>query len=176
MESDENRFLIAYEICRRFLGIQTDIKINDDKTSNNDMMDNNDRTELNNINQMNNVISPKHHSNEKEIDKEVDEYTGDDLVVDILNDELISQVNDKLQGKENIIFNINLTHIDFFTNSNVMSQRSYLKELPRYQLTHVFNTLTGASKELFESCFQSVKSYLAGEPFSEFECSMFFHR
>jgi hypothetical protein len=103
VESDENRFLIAYEICRRFLGIQTDVKINDDKTSNDVTTDNNERTELNNINQMNNVISPKHHSNEKEIDK-VDEYTGDDLVVDILNDELISQVNDKLQGNDIVRF------------------------------------------------------------------------
>jgi hypothetical protein len=31
-------------------------------------------------------------------------------------------------------------------------------------------------KELFELCFHAVKSYLAGEPFREFETSMFFHR
>lgn len=31
-------------------------------------------------------------------------------------------------------------------------------------------------KELFEPCTTAVKSFLAGEPFSEFEVSMYFHR
>lgn len=31
-------------------------------------------------------------------------------------------------------------------------------------------------KELFEACVVPVKSFLAGEPFSEFEQSMYFHR
>lgn len=31
-------------------------------------------------------------------------------------------------------------------------------------------------KELFEPCVTAVKSFLAGEPFSEFEMSMYFHR
>lgn len=33
-----------------------------------------------------------------------------------------------------------------------------------------------APKELFEPCFNAVKTYLAGEPFREFETSMYFHR
>ncbi|CAD7085285.1 unnamed protein product [Hermetia illucens] len=32
------------------------------------------------------------------------------------------------------------------------------------------------SKELFEPCVNAVKSFLAGEPFREFETSMYFHR
>lgn len=32
------------------------------------------------------------------------------------------------------------------------------------------------SKELFEPCVTAVKSFLAGEPFKEFENSMYFHR
>lgn len=137
------------------------------------MTDNNERTELNNISPMNNVISPKHHSNEKEIDK-VDEFTGDDLVVDILNDELISQVNDKLQGNifcDLLIFYIRLS----FLIHSLPQEITLSLEINLLNSLFLFN-LTGASKELFESCFQSVKSYLAGEPFSEFECSMFFHR
>lgn len=98
MESDENRLLIAYEICRRFLGIQTDVKINNDDKTSNEVTDSNEKTELNNVNQTNNVVSPKHHTNEKEIDR-TDEFSGDDLVVDILNDELISPVKDKVEGK-----------------------------------------------------------------------------
>lgn len=98
VESGENRLLIAYEICRRFLGIQSDVKINNDDKTSNEVTDSNEKTELNNVNQTNNVVSPKHHTNEKEIDKS-DEFTGDDLVVDILNDELISQVKDKSEGK-----------------------------------------------------------------------------
>lgn len=99
MESDENRLLIAYEICRRFLGIQADVKLSNDdnKTANETVTDSNEKTELNNVNQTNNV-SPKHPTNEKEIDKS-DEFTGDDFVVDILNDEQISQVKDKSEGK-----------------------------------------------------------------------------
>lgn len=85
VESDENRLLIAYEICRRFLGIQSDVKINnDDKTANETVTDSNEKTELN---------------HKDEIDK-TDEFNGDDLVVDILNDELITQVRDKIEGKQ----------------------------------------------------------------------------
>lgn len=32
------------------------------------------------------------------------------------------------------------------------------------------------SKDLFEQCVQSVKAFLAGEPFQEFEGSMYFFR
>lgn len=56
---------------------------------------------------------------------------GDKLVLDVLNDELVERVRDKM--------------------------------------------LSG-SKDLFEACQSAVKSFLAGEPFQEFEHSMYFHR
>lgn len=36
--------------------------------------------------------------------------------------------------------------------------------------------INSASKELFEPCVTAVKAFLAGEPFREFENSMYFHR
>lgn len=36
--------------------------------------------------------------------------------------------------------------------------------------------LTNGHKDLFTSCVQSVKSFLAGEPFKDFTNSMYFHR
>ncbi|XP_020715594.1 G protein-coupled receptor kinase 2 isoform X3 [Ceratitis capitata] len=56
---------------------------------------------------------------------------GDELVLDVLNDDLIARVRDKL---------------------------------------------TSGNKELFEPCVTAVKAFLAGEPFQEFETSMYFHR
>lgn len=55
----------------------------------------------------------------------------DELVLDVLNDDLIARVRDKING---------------------------------------------GSKELFEPCVLAVKSFLAGEPFREFETSMYFYR
>ncbi|XP_039956769.1 G protein-coupled receptor kinase 2 isoform X1 [Bactrocera neohumeralis] len=57
--------------------------------------------------------------------------TGDELVLDVLNDDLIARVRDKI---------------------------------------------TSGNKELFEPCVTAVKAFLAGEPFQEFETSMYFHR
>ncbi|CAG9809921.1 unnamed protein product [Chironomus riparius] len=43
-------------------------------------------------------------------------------------------------------------------------------------ITDVEQKIHTASKELYELCFTAVKTYLAGEPFREFETSMYFHR
>lgn len=43
-------------------------------------------------------------------------------------------------------------------------------------ITRVRDKITIGSKELFEQCVNAVKSFLAGEPFREFESSMYFHR
>lgn len=86
VESNENRKAIAIEIGRRFLGIEEDIK---------DQGEKNEKTELNNLNQ-NNVPSPKHNqTNEK---SEGQSMSESDLVIDILNDELITLVKQKIQG------------------------------------------------------------------------------
>lgn len=88
MESDENREAIVIEIGRRYLGIEEDITGHEEK---------NEKTmELNNLSQ-NNVSSPKNNqTNEK---SEGQSLTESDLVIDILNDELISQVRQKIQRK-----------------------------------------------------------------------------
>lgn len=39
-----------------------------------------------------------------------------------------------------------------------------------------FKQFTDANKDLFDGCVNAVKSFLEGEPFSEFEDSMYFHR
>lgn len=88
MESDENREAIVIEIGRRYLGIEEDITGHEEKS---------EKTELNNLNQ-NNVSSPKNNqTNEK---SEGQSLTESDLVIDILNDELISQVRQKIQRKQ----------------------------------------------------------------------------
>lgn len=85
MESDENRILMALAIGRRYMGIECEIK---------ELDETNEKTELNNLSQ-NNVSSPKHNRiNEK---TEGQSLTDSDLVNDILNDELISQVKLKIQ-------------------------------------------------------------------------------
>ena len=69
-------------------------------------------------------------------------------VLDVLNDVLIAKVREKITSM--IVFvNIKFVNINEF-----------------YYL--------GGSKDLFEPCVVSVKSFLAGEPFREFEASMYF--
>ncbi|XP_059612058.1 G protein-coupled receptor kinase 2 [Phlebotomus argentipes] len=43
-------------------------------------------------------------------------------------------------------------------------------------ISSVREKINSASKELFEPCVTAVKAFLAGEPFREFENSMYFHR
>ena len=75
---------------------------------------------------------------------------GNMSVLDVLNDVLIAKVREKITSM--IVFvNIKFVNINEF-----------------YYL--------GGSKDLFEPCVVSVKSFLAGEPFREFEASMYFHR
>ncbi|XP_017491708.1 PREDICTED: G protein-coupled receptor kinase 2-like isoform X2 [Rhagoletis zephyria] len=63
--------------------------------------------------------------------KKLNLFNRDELVLDVLNDDLIARVRDKI---------------------------------------------TSGNKELFEPCVTAVKAFLAGEPFREFETSMYFHR
>lgn len=97
MESDENREALVFEIGRRYLGIEEEITDHEEK---------NEKTELNNLNK-NNVSSPKSNQliNEK---NEGQSLTGSDLVIDILNDELISQVKEKIHSKKRLGVEIQL--------------------------------------------------------------------
>lgn len=88
MESDENRQAIVIETGRRYLGIEEEISVHEEK---------NEKTELNNLSQ-NNVSSPKNNQiNDKTEGQSLNE---NDQVIDILNDELISLVKQKIQRKK----------------------------------------------------------------------------
>lgn len=87
MESEENRQAIVIEIGRRYLGIEEEIKEHEEK---------NEKTELNVLNQ-NNVPSPKNNINSEKLEGQ--SLTESDLVIDILNDELITLVRQKIQRK-----------------------------------------------------------------------------
>lgn len=52
----------------------------------------------------------------------------------------------------------------------------YILSMINYNYRFCVFLFVDGSKELFEACVVSVKSFLAGEPFSEFENSMYFHR
>lgn len=148
----------AIEIGRRFLDVDEEIKAIDQES---------DKLESNNIN---NVASPKNNQISVNSENEKDGGGGGgegiengheenaDLVLDILNDDVIAQVRLKIHSEFNwqskLLFLINFLILVYFSNS--------------------LNAV--ASKELFEPCFVFVKSYLAGEPFREFEASMYFYR
>lgn len=87
IESDAHRESNACEIGRRYLGVM-EIKAIDQE---------NEKTESNNINQ-NNVSSPKNNS---QITEKADGQSmhGSDLVTEILNEELIQQVREKIHSK-----------------------------------------------------------------------------
>lgn len=116
----------------------------------------NEKTEPNNISQ-NNISSPKNNSSQQVIEKVDGQSMHDeaDLVIDILNDELISQVKQKIFSE--------------FYQMSLCVIISYVCNL-------IISIFIDSAKELFEPCFIAVKSYLAGEPFREFELSMYFHR
>lgn len=139
VESDENRRAIAIEIGHDYLGIEN---------NNSNHKDSKEKIELNSL-EHNNVESTT-NSQTNEGDEE-QSLTENNLVIDILNDELVSLVRQKILSE-----NSNSTF--FLTFCDIIS---IFKDYPR---------------ELFEACFHAVKNYLAGEPFREFEASMFFHR
>jgi len=43
-------------------------------------------------------------------------------------------------------------------------------------IAQVRNKLNSGGKDIFAQCVNAVKAFLAGEPFREFESSMYFHR
>lgn len=91
VESDENREAMVIEIGRRYLGVEEEeIKDHDEKI---------EKTELSTLNQNN--VSPKHNqSNEKSEGQSLNES---DLVIDILNDELVSLVKLKIQRNKSLL-------------------------------------------------------------------------
>ncbi|CAO1435379.1 unnamed protein product [Diamesa serratosioi] len=119
VESDENRLATAANISRRFLGI-----IVEDGLENGDQ----EKTGLNNCTQKQSTPLKMFNDNSS---FDCNNKYGEELVIDILNDDLISPVKLKIKY---------------------------------------------APRDLFEQCWSAIKSYLAGEPFREFESSMYFHR
>lgn len=84
VESDENREAMVIEIGRRYLGVEEEIKDHDEKS---------EKTDLDTSNQ-NNVSPKRNQSNEKGEGQSLNES---DLVIDILNDELVSLVKLKIR-------------------------------------------------------------------------------
>lgn len=63
------------------------------------------------------------------------------------------------------------------TNKTLLSSDELVLDILNDDLiSRVRNKITSGSKELFEPCVKAVKAFLAGEPFREFEMSMYFHR
>lgn len=83
----------------------------------------------------------------------VEALLNTELVLDVLNDDLIAQVKEKITRKRSEV-NCDGVHFD-------------IDDLCSFP---------DGGKELFEACVVPVKSFLAGDPFSEFEQSMYFHR
>jgi hypothetical protein len=150
LESDEIRRTNAIRIGRVFLDIEEEeIKAIDQES---------EKNESNNINQ-NNVSSPKNNSQLEKAADGVSEQNEITLpVTDILNDELISDCKQKV-------------HSEHRKKSGARAPLMPFISLIRFSLLFIV-----ATKELFEPCFVAVKTYLAGEPFREFETSMYFHR
>jgi hypothetical protein len=88
VESDENRRAVVIEIGRRFLGIENEIK---------DHAESKEKTELNSLDQNNISSMINNQTNEKDDEQSL---TDNDLVIDILNDEVVSQVKLKIQSKK----------------------------------------------------------------------------
>lgn len=83
------------------------------------------------------------------------------------NDDTNSEGKKNDNNKENTSKEINL---------NCEKDELVLDVLNDDLIEKVRGRLTHSSKEVFEPCITAVKSFLAGEPFSEFESSMYFHR
>lgn len=84
VESEENRRACVIEIGRRYLGIE------------NEILEHEDKTELDSLEQ-NNLSSINIQINEKDDEQS---FSDSDRVIDILNDELVSQVRQKIQSKK----------------------------------------------------------------------------
>lgn len=86
MESDENRPVLAIEIGNRYLGIE-------DETDNHE-----EKSEKNDLNNLNSASTPKHNQTNEKIEGR--SLSDSELVIDILNDELIALVRQKIKGKK----------------------------------------------------------------------------
>lgn len=188
IEYDENRLEIGREIGRRFLGIDCDehpvnavadtvnisiVKSGNENGSGCGESGANTGTYMeSNVTSGGDIGNARKHNQIKE--NATDEINlnceKDELVLDVLNDDLIAKVRGRITSKcqlpiaDGVAFGFGL---ELWANC---------------KLTIHFDVLscelsgTVGSKELFEPCVTAVKAFLAGEPFSEFESSMYFHR
>lgn len=184
IEYDENRLEIGREIGRRFLGIDCEehpvnavadsVNINIVKSGNENGSGcgesgaNTDTYTDSNVTSGGDIGNARKQNQIK--DNATDEINlnceKDELVLDVLNDDLIAKVRGRITSKFQICrlpcgaFKL-CAHCKLTIHFCVFSRK--------------FSGTVG-SKELFEPCVTAVKAFLAGEPFSEFEASMYFHR
>uniref|UniRef100_A0A182S748 RGS domain-containing protein n=1 Tax=Anopheles maculatus TaxID=74869 RepID=A0A182S748_9DIPT len=136
MAADEHRVDLAYEVAKRYLGLCTESQREDSGGGggcdsdggkcDDDSGIGGDTKKLSNHDDPEKSLTGSNSVTTNTINNEKDEF-----VLDVLNDDMVTQVRTKLS--------------------------------------------TG-SKELFEASITAVRAFLAGEPFREFEASMYFHR
>lgn len=136
--ADEHRVDLAYEVVKRYLGLCTESQREDSGGGggcdsdggkcDDDSGIGGDTKKLSNHDDPEKSLTG---SNSVTITNTINVSEKDEFVLDVLNDDMVAQVRNKLS--------------------------------------------TG-SRELFEASITAVRAFLAGEPFREFEASMYFHR
>ncbi|KAL9900876.1 G protein-coupled receptor kinase 2 isoform 3-T3 [Glossina fuscipes fuscipes] len=184
VEYDEHRIAIAHDIGRRFLGLEAAPPLHVESHNNGghsssaaSNVGNNETENCNNTTANAITVHPtkhklyRHHNGDEHNNSTVDcneiVYNdgggggggggGDDAAG---NNGLDSPSLTKLNGN----------------SKNLPSDELVLDVLNDDLIARVRDKINSGSKELFEPCVNAVKAFLAGEPFREFENSMYFHR
>uniref|UniRef100_A0A1B0BSJ5 G protein-coupled receptor kinase n=1 Tax=Glossina palpalis gambiensis TaxID=67801 RepID=A0A1B0BSJ5_9MUSC len=185
VEYDEHRIAIAHDIGRRFLGLEAAPPLHVESHNNGghsssaaSNVGNNETENCNNTTANAITVHPtkhklyRHHNGDEHNNSIVDcneiVYNdggggggggggGDDAAG---NNGLDSPSLTKLNGN----------------SKNLPSDELVLDVLNDDLIARVRDKINSGSKELFEPCVNAVKAFLAGEPFREFENSMYFHR
>ncbi|XP_055385062.1 G protein-coupled receptor kinase 2 [Condylostylus longicornis] len=200
VEYDENRISIAKEIGFRFLSF--DASPSSDTIATSPIENGVNETQTTNTANINSELNNHHHQqqNRKQLGNDSRHHNGDDRGekddgggdsggggndtggnIDINKSGNCidsNQIDDEYNEKENI----NSKSKDLLMPNNDIktklknSNMNVLDVLNDVLISKVRDKIKSGSKDLFEPCVTAVKSFLAGEPFREFEESMYFHR
>ncbi|XP_055314862.1 G protein-coupled receptor kinase 2 isoform X2 [Sitodiplosis mosellana] len=194
IEYDENRLEIGWDIGRRFLGIECEHNtINNTRCDTNAVKDSHDDVVLQ-------FADTDDHSNcerQNSTDANAQETTTTPPATTkpvsnttnysttssnkLSKDENVNAANlsndaDNVVSSRSSHANDNNKDTSKETNLNCEKDELVLDVLNDDLIEKVRVKISLGSKEVFEPCVTAVKSFLAGEPFSEFESSMYFHR
>uniref|UniRef100_A0A1A9W829 G protein-coupled receptor kinase n=1 Tax=Glossina brevipalpis TaxID=37001 RepID=A0A1A9W829_9MUSC len=181
VEYDEHRIAIAHDIGRRFLGLEAPLHVeshnnggHSSSTATN--IGNNETENCNNTTANTITVHPTKH-------KLYRHHNGDEHNNSIVDCNEITH-NDGGGGGDciggdaagnNGVDSPSLTKLNG-NSRNFPSDELVLDVLNDDLISRVRDKINSSSKELFEPCVIAVKAFLAGEPFREFENSMYFHR